>query len=86
VTHLSFFDHLSTRYSFIQFKVIGKPMNLNVCAVIGGKDMVFQGKDLADRPHIVVATPGRFVLSVFIKRSDRGARSISFLIYTMSDQ
>ena len=43
----------------IQFKVVGKPMNLNVCVVIGGKDMVVQGKELADRPHIVVATPGR---------------------------
>jgi superfamily II DNA/RNA helicase len=43
----------------LQFKAVGKPMNLNVCVVIGGKDMVFQGKELADRPHIIVATPGR---------------------------
>jgi len=43
-----------------QFNVIGKPLNLNVCVVIGGKDMMMQGKDLANRPHIVVATPGRY--------------------------
>ncbi len=46
-------------------------MNLNVCVVIGGKDMVYQGKELADRPHIVVATPGRldafFVSMAFAK-------------------
>ena len=45
-------------------------MNLNVCVVIGGKDMVYQGKDLAARPHIVVATPGRFALilvMIFLK-------------------
>ncbi len=36
-------------------------MNLNVCVVIGGRDMVVQGKELADRPHVVVSTPGRYV-------------------------
>jgi superfamily II DNA/RNA helicase len=44
-----------------QLTVIGKPLNLNVCVVIGGKDMVMQGKDLATKPHIVVATPGRYL-------------------------
>ena len=45
-------------------------MNLNVCVVIGGKDMVYQGKDLAARPHIVVATPGRFALILVISCYD----------------
>ena len=40
-------------------------MNLNVCVVIGGRDMVVQGKELADRPHVVVSTPGRYI-QVFI--------------------
>ncbi|CAH0560804.1 unnamed protein product [Brassicogethes aeneus] len=42
-----------------QFAVIGKPMNLRTCVVVGGVDMVEQGKELSRRPHIVVSTPGR---------------------------
>lgn len=42
-----------------QFAVIGKPINLKTCVIVGGMDMVTQGKDLAKKPHIVVATPGR---------------------------
>ena len=42
-----------------QFRVIGKPVNLRDCLVIGGRDMVSQGKELAAKPHIVIATPGR---------------------------
>ncbi|XP_072381093.1 probable ATP-dependent RNA helicase DDX49 [Diabrotica undecimpunctata] len=42
-----------------QFAVIGKPMNLRHCVVVGGIDMVDQGIQLSKHPHIVVATPGR---------------------------
>ena len=42
-----------------QFRAVGKPLNLRDCVVIGGRDMVMQGKDLANKPHIVIATPGR---------------------------
>ncbi|CAH1953406.1 unnamed protein product [Acanthoscelides obtectus] len=42
-----------------QFAVIGKPINLKICVIVGGMDMVEQGIQLSKRPHIVVATPGR---------------------------
>ncbi|CAH1173797.1 unnamed protein product [Phaedon cochleariae] len=42
-----------------QFAVIGKPMNLRHCVIVGGMDMVEQGIQLSKHPHIVVATPGR---------------------------
>ncbi|KAB0799222.1 hypothetical protein PPYR_07102 [Photinus pyralis] len=42
-----------------QFAVIGKPMNLKHCVIVGGMDMVAQGRELAKKPHIVLATPGR---------------------------
>lgn len=42
-----------------QFAVIGKPVNLRCCVVVGGMDMVEQGLELAKKPHVVVATPGR---------------------------
>ncbi|XP_026688251.1 probable ATP-dependent RNA helicase DDX49, partial [Diaphorina citri] len=42
-----------------QFLVLGKVMNLRVSIITGGMDMVDQGKELAKKPHIVIATPGR---------------------------
>jgi superfamily II DNA/RNA helicase len=34
-------------------------------------DMVLQGQELAKRPHIVVATPGRYVVLVSYRMSDK---------------
>merc|ERR1719384_2973969 len=42
-----------------QFRAVGKPISLRECVIVGGRDMVMQGKDLANKPHIVIATPGR---------------------------
>lgn len=42
-----------------QFRVFGKGMNLRQAVVIGGLDMVEQGRELSEQPHIVIATPGR---------------------------
>ncbi|XP_039558420.1 probable ATP-dependent RNA helicase DDX49 [Passer montanus] len=42
-----------------QFRVLGKPLGLKDCVVVGGLDMVSQALALARRPHVVVATPGR---------------------------
>ncbi|KAK4885888.1 hypothetical protein RN001_002159 [Aquatica leii] len=42
-----------------QFTVVGQPMNLKHCVIVGGMDMVTQGQELAKKPHIVLATPGR---------------------------
>ena len=42
-----------------QFRVIGKPIGLRDVVVVGGRDMVLQGRDLATKPHVVIATPGR---------------------------
>ncbi|XP_053855403.1 probable ATP-dependent RNA helicase DDX49 [Vidua macroura] len=42
-----------------QFRVLGKPLGLKDCVVVGGLDMVAQALELARRPHVVIATPGR---------------------------
>lgn len=42
-----------------QFAAIGKSINLKKCVIVGGMDMMVQGLELAKKPHIVVATPGR---------------------------
>nr|CAD7577548.1 unnamed protein product [Timema californicum] len=49
-----------------QFAVVGKTINLRQCVVVGGMDMMLQGQELARKPHIVVATPGRCVTLMFL--------------------
>ncbi|ENN76440.1 hypothetical protein HUJ04_009154 [Dendroctonus ponderosae] len=44
-----------------QFAILGKPMNMRTCVVVGGMDMVEQGRQLSKVPHVVVATPGHLV-------------------------
>ncbi|KFO55169.1 putative ATP-dependent RNA helicase DDX49, partial [Corvus brachyrhynchos] len=42
-----------------QFRVLGKPLGLKDCVVVGGLDMVAQALELSRKPHVVIATPGR---------------------------
>jgi ATP-dependent RNA helicase DDX49/DBP8 len=35
-----------------QFRVVGKPIGLRDVVVVGGRDMVLQGRELGDLPHI----------------------------------
>ena len=44
-----------------QFAVLGAPLNLRTAVVVGGIDMMAQALELGNRPHVVVATPGRIV-------------------------
>jgi len=47
-----------------QFRVFGKGINIRLSVVIGGLDMVEQGRELSQHPHIVIATPGRLAALV----------------------
>ncbi|KAK9813201.1 hypothetical protein WJX72_010498 [[Myrmecia] bisecta] len=42
-----------------QFRALGAGMSLKETVIIGGLDMHAQAKALAQRPHVVIATPGR---------------------------
>mmetsp|Transcript_32829 Transcript_32829/g.103933 ORF Transcript_32829/g.103933 Transcript_32829/m.103933 type:complete len:541 (-) Transcript_32829:1783-3405(-) len=42
-----------------QFSAFGANLGLRLATVIGGVDMVAQQLELATRPHVIVATPGR---------------------------
>ena len=44
--------------------MIGKAINLKQCVITGGMDMVQQGQELSKKPHIVIATPGRYLIHV----------------------
>jgi ATP-dependent RNA helicase DDX49/DBP8 len=44
-----------------QFIILGRPLGLTTTTVVGGMDMMKQARELCDKPHVVVATPGRLV-------------------------
>uniref|UniRef100_A0AAQ6AEL2 RNA helicase n=1 Tax=Amphiprion ocellaris TaxID=80972 RepID=A0AAQ6AEL2_AMPOC len=68
-----------------QFRVLGKPLGLRDCIIVGGMDMVSQALELSNKPHVVVATPGR--LADHIRSSNTFSMSkIQFLIMDEADR
>ncbi|XP_056270149.1 probable ATP-dependent RNA helicase DDX49 [Pseudoliparis swirei] len=68
-----------------QFRVLGKPLGLRDCIIVGGMDMVSQAIELSNQPHVVVATPGR--LADHIRSSDTFSMSkLQFLILDEADR
>uniref|UniRef100_A0A665T0U9 Probable ATP-dependent RNA helicase DDX49 n=1 Tax=Echeneis naucrates TaxID=173247 RepID=A0A665T0U9_ECHNA len=68
-----------------QFRVLGKPLGLRECIIVGGMDMVSQAVELSNQPHVVVATPGR--LADHIRSSNTFSMSkIQFLILDEADR
>ncbi|XP_061739379.1 probable ATP-dependent RNA helicase DDX49 [Nerophis ophidion] len=68
-----------------QFRVLGKPLGLRDCIIVGGMDMVSQALALSNQPHVVVATPGR--LADHIRSSNTfSLKKIQFLILDEADR
>lgn len=70
-----------------QFKALGAGMSLKTLVVVGGLDMQAQSKQLARRPHIVIATPGR--LSQLFELDDtlgKGFSRAAFLVLDEADR
>ena len=69
-----------------QFTALGARMQLRVAVVVGGVDMMRQALQLAERPHIVIGTPGR--LADHLRSSGTAAymRSTRFLIIDEADR
>ena len=68
-----------------QFRAVGKPLSLRDCVIVGGKDMVMQGKELAKKPHIVIATPGR--LADHLESCDTfSLKKIKYLVLDEADR
>lgn len=42
-----------------QFAVAGQPIGCRVCVITGGTDQLYESQRLMNRPHIIVAMPGR---------------------------
>lgn len=57
-----------------QFAVLGAAYNVRTAVVVGGMDIIAQAIELSNRPHVIVATPGRLV---DLLRSNNGEWDLS---------
>lgn len=72
-----------------QFLVFtGSTMNLRMSVLIGGIDMLKQSNELAEIPHIIIATPGRLVHH--IEQDQVGLcdylENLNFLVFDEADR
>nr|XP_020636636.1 probable ATP-dependent RNA helicase DDX49 [Pogona vitticeps] len=68
-----------------QFRVLGKPLGLKDCIIVGGMDMVSQALELSRKPHVVIATPGR--LADHLRSSNTfSLQKIKFLVLDEADR
>ncbi|KAI0082472.1 DEAD-domain-containing protein [Panus rudis PR-1116 ss-1] len=69
-----------------QFAVLGSALSLRTAVVVGGMDMMAQALELNNRPHIVVATPGRIVDHLKNSGNDWDLSRIKFLVLDEADR
>lgn len=70
-----------------QFKALGSGLHLRSAVIVGGLDMIEQAKALMQRPHVVIATPGR--LADLVANDPDIAlvfKSIKFLVLDEADR
>ncbi|XP_075922923.1 putative ATP-dependent RNA helicase DDX49 isoform X1 [Petromyzon marinus] len=68
-----------------QFRVMGKPLGLKDSVIVGGMDSVRQAQELARKPHVVIATPGR--LADHLRSSNTfSLKKIQFLVMDEADR
>ena len=73
---------------FEQFKAISAPQNVKAILVTGGSDMRPQAIALAQRPHVVIATPGRLADHIRCSGEDTicGLRRVRFVVLDEADR
>lgn len=68
-----------------QFAVLGGLMNVRTAVIVGGMDMMTQAIELGNRPHIVVATPGRIVDHLKSGNGEWNLSRVKFLASSSQD-
>ncbi|WYZ40721.1 hypothetical protein EsH8_IV_001062 [Colletotrichum jinshuiense] len=73
---------------FEQFKAISAPQSLKAILVTGGTDMRPQAIALAQRPHVVIATPGRLADHIRTSGEDTvcGLRRVKYVVLDEADR
>ncbi|KAF8592164.1 DEAD-domain-containing protein [Ramaria rubella] len=69
-----------------QFAVLGGSLNLRTAVIVGGMDMMAQAIELGNRPHVVIATPGRIVDHLRSSNGEWDLSRVKFLILDEADR
>ncbi|KAF8506045.1 P-loop containing nucleoside triphosphate hydrolase protein [Russula emetica] len=69
-----------------QLVVLGSPLNVRTAVIVGGMDMITQAIELDNRPHVVVATPGRLVDHLRSSTAEWDLSRVRFLILDEADR
>ncbi|KFH48849.1 ATP-dependent RNA helicase-like protein [Hapsidospora chrysogenum ATCC 11550] len=71
-----------------QFKAISSPQSLKAILVTGGSDMRVQAIELGQRPHVVIATPGRLADHIRTSGEDTicGLRRVRYVVLDEADR
>lgn len=71
-----------------QFAALGANMNIRIALVVGGEDFIKQALELQNRPHFVIATPGRLADHILNSGDEavKGLRSVKYLVLDEADR
>lgn len=69
-----------------QFRSLGRPIGLKDCVIVGGMSMVPQGNQLSDKPHVVIATPGRLADHIRSCSTTLTLKRLRFLVLDEADR
>ncbi|KIM46242.1 hypothetical protein M413DRAFT_441319 [Hebeloma cylindrosporum] len=69
-----------------QFAVLGGSLNIRTAVVVGGMDMMAQSIELGNRPHVVIATPGRIVDHLLSSSGGWDLTRVKFLVLDEADR
>lgn len=71
-----------------QFVALGANMNIKTAVILGGVDMTQQALELQQRPHFVIATPGRLADHINSSGEDTiaGLRRVKYLVLDEADR
>ncbi|KAJ3736438.1 P-loop containing nucleoside triphosphate hydrolase protein [Lentinula guzmanii] len=69
-----------------QFVILGNAMNIRTAVIVGGMDMMAQALELGNRPHIVIATPGRIVDHLKSGSGEWNLSRVKFLVLDEADR
>lgn len=60
--------------------MLGASLGIRTSVIVGGMDMMAQALELDNRPHVVVATPGRIVDHLRSSSGDWDLSRVKFLV------
>ncbi|VDC04098.1 unnamed protein product [Peniophora sp. CBMAI 1063] len=69
-----------------QFAVLGGPLSVRTAIIVGGMDMMAQAVELKNRPHVVVATPGRLADHLRSSSAEWDLSRVRFLVLDEADR